>query len=79
MKAINLTTLLLVILGGLNWGLVSVANIDLVATLFGGQQSTLSRIVYLLVGLCALWQLFPLMRAASIDEAHAEAGLRLRP
>jgi uncharacterized membrane protein YuzA (DUF378 family) len=79
MKAINLTTLLLVIIGGLNWGLVSIANIDLVATLFGGQQATVSRIVYLLIGLSALWQLFPLVRAASIDEAHAEAGLRLRP
>ena len=51
MKAINLTTLLLVIIGGLNWGLVGIANIDLVATLFGGQQATVSRIVYMLVGL----------------------------
>ncbi len=78
MKAINLITLLLVILGGLNWGLVGIANMDLVATLFGGQQATLAKIVYLLVGLSALWQLFPLTRAASMDEAHAEAGFRSR-
>lgn len=59
MKALNIVTLILVIVGGLNWGLVGVANFDLVATLFGA-GSVLSRIVYTLVGLSAVWQLFPL-------------------
>ncbi|MFL9828312.1 DUF378 domain-containing protein [Rhodoplanes sp. SY1] len=74
MKAINLITLLLVIVGGVNWGLVGLAQFDLVATLFGGQSATLSRIVYVLVGLSALWQLVPFSKAMSTDEPYAERG-----
>jgi uncharacterized membrane protein YuzA (DUF378 family) len=62
MRLINLLTLTLVIVGGLNWGLVGLANFDLVAALFG-EMSPLSRIVYLLVGLSALWQIVPLVAA----------------
>ena len=47
---------------GLNWGLVGLANFDLVAALFG-EMSPLSRLVYLLVGLSALWQIVPLVAA----------------
>ena len=72
MKAINLVTLLLVIVGGLNWGLVGLFEFDLVAEIFGGQDAALSRIVYVLVGLSALWQLYPLARAARTDEVHAQ-------
>ena len=61
MKAINVLTLILLIVGGLNWGLVGLADFDLVAALFG-EMSALSRIVYILVGLSALWQLIPLFR-----------------
>jgi uncharacterized protein len=75
MRAINLITLLLVIVGGLNWLLVGVANFDLVAALFGGQQAMLSKIVYVLVGLSALWQLMPFFRAMQIGETRAEAGV----
>ena len=57
MKTLNLVTLVLLIVGGLNWGLVGAFQFDLVATLFGGQDAVLSRIVYVLVGLSALWQL----------------------
>lgn len=46
--------LILVIVGGLNWGLVGALNFDLVATLFG-DMSSLSRIVYVLVGLSAVY------------------------
>lgn len=76
MKALNLLTLFLVIVGGVNWGLFGIANLDLVATIFGGPNATLAKIVYVLVGLSALWQLVPLARAASIGEAPAEANLR---
>jgi uncharacterized membrane protein YuzA (DUF378 family) len=76
MKALNLVTLFLIIVGGINWGLFGAANIDLVATIFGGPNATLSKIVYILVGLSAVYQLVPLARAASIGEAPAEAGLR---
>lgn len=59
MPIINKTTLLLLIVGGLNWGLVGLFGFDLVATLFG-EMTLLSRAVYTLVGASALWQLIPL-------------------
>ena len=64
MKWLNVITLLLVIVGGLNWGLVALGgyDFDLVANLFGGVDSPLARIVYALVGLSALYQLLPLVR-----------------
>jgi uncharacterized membrane protein YuzA (DUF378 family) len=62
MRALNTVTLILLIVGGLNWGLVGLANFDLVAAIFG-EMSPLSRIVYLLVGLSALWQIVPLVAA----------------
>lgn len=71
MKALNLTTLILVIIGGLNWGLVGLANFDLVAVLFGA-GSFLARAIYIIVGLSALWQLVPFVRAFQTDEPSAE-------
>lgn len=59
MRAINALTLVLLIVGGLNWALVGVLGVDLVAALFG-EMSMLSRIVYTLVGASALWQIVPL-------------------
>ena len=66
MRIINIVTLALVIVGGLNWGLVGLFDFDLVATLFG-EMSSLSRIVYILVGASALWQVGPLLKATSGD------------
>ena len=51
------TALLLVIVGALNWLLVGLFQFDLVAAIFGGQQSLLSRIVYSLVGISGLWSI----------------------
>ena len=62
MRAINTVTLLLLIIGGLNWGLVGLFGFDLVATIFG-EMSVLSRIVYVLVGLSAIVQIVPLIKA----------------
>lgn len=67
MRALNTITLVLLIVGGLNWGLVGLLDFNLVAALFG-DKSLLSRIVYILVGLSALWQLVPLFRGT---EAHS--------
>jgi hypothetical protein len=67
MRVLNIITLILVIIGGLNWGLVGLFDFNLVAALFG-EDSPLSRVVYVLVGLSALWQLVPLFRG---DEARA--------
>ena len=61
MKLVTMLTLLLLIVGGLNWGLVGLFGFDLVAALFG-QMSALSRVVYVLVGISALWQIIPLIR-----------------
>jgi len=61
MKFLNVLTLVLVIVGGINWGLVGAAQFDLVAALFGGQAAPLARVVYVLVGLSALWQLVVLL------------------
>lgn len=74
MRTLNIITLLLIIVGGVNWLLVGVAEFDLVAAIFGGQQALLARIVYILVGLSALWQLVPLSRAFSAGEVPAERG-----
>ena len=71
MRTINLVTLLLVIVGGINWGLIGLLDFDLVATLFG-EMSALSRIVYVLVGLSALWQLIPLIEGFSAGETRAQ-------
>lgn len=54
MKTVQLIALVLVIVGAVNWGLVGVAQFDLVAALFGGVESPLSRVVYTLVGASGL-------------------------
>ncbi len=55
MKALDITVAILLVVGGLNWGLVGVLDFDLVATLLG-DMSALSRTVYALVGLAAIYQ-----------------------
>lgn len=57
MTAVDWIAMALLIIGGLNWGLVGLFNFDLVATLFG-QMSSLSRIVYVLVGISALYSIY---------------------
>ena len=52
-KTLNLVALILVIIGGLNWGLVGLLNIDVVASVFGA-MSMISRVIYVLVGLAAV-------------------------
>lgn len=51
----DIVALILVIVGALNWGLVALFQYDLVANLFGGQDATLSRIVYGLVALAGIY------------------------
>ena len=74
MRALNLITLLLIIIGGINWLLVGLFQFDLVATIFGGQNATLSRMVYVLVGLSALYQIIPFSKAMSVGEPTAEGS-----
>ena len=58
MRALDLLATLLVVVGGINWGLVAIAKFDLVAFITGqafGQVNLLSGIVYALVAIAALW------------------------
>lgn len=50
MKTMQLVALILTVVGAVNWGLVGVAQFDLVAAMFGGSDAPLSRLVYTLVG-----------------------------
>ena len=54
--------LALLIIGGLNWGLVGIFSFDLVAWLFGGTGAIISRIVYVAVALAAIWCITLLFR-----------------
>jgi hypothetical protein len=56
LNALDWIALILVIIGGLNWGLVGIFNFDLVAAIFGA-MSIIARIVYILVALSALYLL----------------------
>ncbi|UCC80900.1 MAG: DUF378 domain-containing protein [Candidatus Zixiibacteriota bacterium] len=55
MKAFDVIVAVLLVIGGLNWGLVGLFNFDLVATILGN-MSALSRIIYIVVGLSAIYQ-----------------------
>ena len=55
MKTLDVVATILLVVGGLNWGLVGAADFDLVAALFG-PMSTMSRLVYVLVGVAAIYQ-----------------------
>jgi uncharacterized protein len=79
MRAMNMITLGLLIVGGLNWGLVGLFDFDLVSAIFGNgaaetaTSSMISRIVYVVVALCAIWQVGTLMR---ISATNREAAYR---
>jgi uncharacterized membrane protein YuzA (DUF378 family) len=64
MKSLNALAAGLLIVGGLNWGLVAIAEFDLVAWIFGedfGTTNAASRIVYGLVGLAAIYGIVALL------------------
>ena len=54
--------LILAIIGGLNWGSIGLFRIDIVAWLFGGQDALISRIIYTLVAIAAIWCISLLFR-----------------
>ena len=63
---IDRIALILTIIGGINWGSVGLFRFDIVAWLCGGQTSTVSRVIYTLVGLAALWCISLLFRPDSL-------------
>jgi uncharacterized protein len=70
MKALNMIALVLVIVGGLNWGLVGLFQFDLVAAIFGGQDAALARIVYILVGLAAIYAFYLFKPLSEASDRH---------
>lgn len=73
-NAIDWTAFALVIIGGLNWGLVGFFNFDLVAAIFG-DGSALSRIVYSLVGLSALYMAFAATKITNPARRESHASV----
>jgi uncharacterized membrane protein YuzA (DUF378 family) len=63
MNSVSLIMFILLIIGGLNWGLVGLLNFNLVALLFG-DMSLISRLVYSLVGISAVYVAFNLVSLA---------------
>ncbi len=61
LNALDWIAMILVVIGGLNWGLVGLLNIDLVAAIFGA-MSAISRIVYIVVGLAAIYVLISVLK-----------------
>ncbi len=57
MKTLDNISLILVIIGALNWGCIGLFGLDVVGYLFGGQLAVASRIIYSLVGLAGLWSI----------------------
>lgn len=71
---IDKIALALLIIGGINWGSIGIFNFDIVGSLFGGQSSALSRIIFVIVGLCALWCISLLFRNNSISSESDSNG-----
>lgn len=67
MKVINTIALLLIIIGGVNWGLVGLFDFNLVDALFG-EGSALARIVYSVVGIAAVYELIVWITGLSTKE-----------
>jgi hypothetical protein len=70
MKALHIVTLVLLAVGGINWGLVGLFNFDLVAAIFG-DGSLLARLVYVVVGASAVFQLAIINRAPNRLAQHS--------
>ena len=56
MKILDIAAAVLLVIGGLNWGLWGLLEFDLVATIFGGNTAILSKVIYSVVGLAAVYQ-----------------------
>lgn len=65
---LDVIALILTVIGGINWGLIGIFQFDLVAWLFGGQGDVLSRIIYTLVGIAAVWCISLLFRDNDLIE-----------
>lgn len=74
MSGLQRTALALVIIGAINWGLIGFFRFDLVAAMFGGQDSGLSRIIYSVVGIAGLYALTLLFKPSNELESAPETS-----
>ncbi|MGN0571404.1 MAG: DUF378 domain-containing protein [Candidatus Fimenecus sp.] len=58
--------LILVIIGGINWGSIGLFQFDIVGWIFGGQSAVVSRIIYTLVAIAAVWCISLLFRESEV-------------
>ncbi|MEG1942292.1 MAG: DUF378 domain-containing protein [Angelakisella sp.] len=59
-------SLILIIVGALNWGSIGLFQLDLVSWIFGGQSAMLSRIIYTLISLAGVWAISMLFRESAV-------------
>ena len=71
MMVMDRIALILTIIGGLYWGSIGLFRFDLVAWICGGQTATVSRVIYTLVALAAIWCISLLFRGRSGDSETA--------
>lgn len=74
MKTLDVIVAVLVVIGGLNWGLVGFFDFDLVAFIFGGSNTWASRVVYAIVGLAALYQAVGVKAIQKRWHVHPQIG-----
>lgn len=59
MKILHIITLLLVLIGGINWGLVGITGLNIVSTIFGA--GIITTIIYILVAISSIYHIFPMI------------------
>ena len=67
-------SLILTIIGAINWLLIGLFRYDLVAGIFGGQTAAISRVVYTIVGIAALWCISLLFREREVVRETVSRG-----
>lgn len=61
----DILAMILMIIGAVNWGLIGLFQFDLVASIFGGMDSIVARIIYSLVGLAGIWGITMLFKRST--------------
>ena len=66
-------SLILIVIGAINWGLIGIFQFDVVAAIFGGMSGVVSRIIYTVVGIAGIWGITLLFRRHNRDAINADA------
>ena len=78
MNVLNKIFLTLLIIGGLNWGAIGIFQFDIVAWICGGQSGIISRIIYTIVALSAIWCISLLFRDTEAADSGAVTHSRVQ-